>query len=132
MTERGTFHHLPRAEQLISFVGLQFGNITPSDIDAALDFGGRAFVYIEVKYDDTPILRGQELLLERLCNIAEKANVPAIAILAKHNIDVGMVMLAEAKVVRIYWRGKWQVSAEGKSVRKAVEQFHAQYVARVA
>lgn len=123
MTERGRFYHIPRAEQLISFVGLQWGRITPSDLDCCIDFGGQAFVYVEVKYDDTPILRGQQLLLERLCELAEKSNLPAIAILAKHQINVGMVVLAEAEVVEFYWKGGWREPSRCMTVRQAIKDF---------
>jgi hypothetical protein len=132
MLERGHFRNTTHAEQLISFVGLQWGKITPSDIDAAIDFGGRAFVYIEVKYDDTPISRGQELLLERLCGLAEKAGVFGLAILAKHHQDVGTVILADAKVVRFYWRGDWHPERENRTVRQALESFHARYIKAAA
>ena len=49
MDKRGKIGNRRRALQIRDFTGLRWGNITPTDIDALIDFGDKVFVFIEVK-----------------------------------------------------------------------------------
>jgi len=61
------------AKQLVSFDGLRYARgITPTDIDAAFDFGNRLFVLLEVKHGMSQMPRGQEMCLERMCDNLSK------------------------------------------------------------
>ena len=48
MFERGVIHNRERGAQIRDYSGLRFGNITPTDIDGFMDFGGRVFVVFEL------------------------------------------------------------------------------------
>lgn len=54
--QRGIIRHRRRRLQVNDFSVLRYGRITPTDIDGFLDFGGRAFVFIELKHGDVPAM----------------------------------------------------------------------------
>jgi len=129
-SEPGIFHRRERAAQLLSFVGLKWGTITPTDTDALIDFGGRAFVIVEVKYRDAPLPRGQELAFERAADGWERGGIPTLVLAASHQVDTGDVIVADAEVKRVYWRGKWSRPRRPRTVGQTVERFYAKYVAK--
>jgi hypothetical protein len=47
---RGTITNRARFIQAIRFDGMKFGRITPTDIDAAIEFDNRLFIFIEAKF----------------------------------------------------------------------------------
>ena len=122
--EPGTFHARHRAEQLLSFVGLRWGKITPTDFDLFIDFGGRGFVLGEIKYRDAPLHRGQELALERAADAWDKAGIPTLTLVASHSTDIGDVIVADASVVRFRWKGQWHDTKQPITVGAAVNRFH--------
>ena len=85
MQTRGKINNRRRAAQLRDFSGLRFDNITPTDIDLYLDFQDRLHVFVEFKFGDAQIMRGQELALERLVNGMNCESRTAIAMIAQHN-----------------------------------------------
>lgn len=121
--ERGRFHHPQRARQLLSFEGLRWGTITPTDFDLFIDYQGRAFVLAELKHEDAPLHRGQELAIERVVDAWEKAGIPALALVASHSIDIGDVTVAHARVVRVRWKGRWVSERRNFSVAQVIERF---------
>ncbi len=124
MVERGEIEHRERARQLRDFRGLVWGTITPTDLDGFLDFGNKVFIFIEYKYKDKKMDRGQELALERLVDIVPK---PCIAIHATHNQDDPRkdIDSANAKVVRYYCKenkGVWSSETAG-TVKEIIDLF---------
>lgn len=132
MPERGTFHTRARAAQLISFVGLQYGTTTPTDLDMFMDFRGRGFVFGELKHNDAPMHRGQELALERLADACERGGVPTLVLVASHSVDIGDVPAADAIVRKYRWRGKWEPVKKHITVKQACDIFHARCIKRAA
>lgn len=124
MSERGEWRHRQRGAQLLSFSGLRWGTITPTDFDLFIDFGGRAFVLGELKYRDAPMPRGQELALERAVDTWAHAGVPTIGFIARHHIDIGEVAVADAEVVKIRWAGVWRMQMELCTVASLIDRFH--------
>ena len=118
MVERGDMRN--RDKQIISYRDLRWGKITPTDLDGFIDFGNKAFIYLEYKYKDTKIPFGQELALTRQVDAVSK---PCILIHASHehppeeDIDG-----ANAKVVRVYYKGKWYDS-KSRTVKEAIDRF---------
>lgn len=62
---RGKAHNPGRYKQLVDYSKLCWGKITPTDIDGAIDFGGRLFILIDsalrlyapdLSYPDLPCL----------------------------------------------------------------------------
>ena len=56
---RGAIMHAERAKQLNDFNGLQYGNITPTDIDGVIDYKDRAMVFLEIKFFEHHYLLGR-------------------------------------------------------------------------
>lgn len=109
MFERGKVRNRDHAAQLRDFSGLRFGNITPTDVDAIVEFGGRLFIFVELKYGDAELPRGQRLCLERISDaINAPPNRRSIVLVAKHNDATGDVDCAAAKVVEYRWNGVWR------------------------
>ena len=47
--DRGKIRDATLIDRLRDFSGLRYGRITPTDIDAFMEFGNKAFVFIEAK-----------------------------------------------------------------------------------
>lgn len=94
MSERGIYQFENRAKQLLRFDGDKYGNITPTDIDATIDYHGNTWVFHEAKskYKDVPI--GQYLYFEHFIEMLQRFNIGkrpseqyhAIAIISEHQI----------------------------------------------
>lgn len=124
MSIRGKMSYRERGRQINDFSGLVFErNITPTDIDAMIDFAGKLFVYIELKYGNAPMPPGQRRALEAAVKSHNAAKNKAFAILARHtvenpedDVDVSIVM------VDSYYNGKsWRPPLEPLTVREAVD-----------
>lgn len=123
----GKIRNPERASQLRDYTGLCYhGNITPSDIDGAFEINNRMFVFLEYKFGDAAMPKGQELFLERLADSFQHESKPAIVIEASHNHPPGDVIdCANATVTRYRWRQKWvDVRGLGKTVRVVIDGFH--------
>lgn len=93
-----------RGRQLILFDGLQYDNMTPTDLDGIMDGKNRVWLIFEAKLADAPMHRGQRLTLERLVQDAGKAGKHGIAIVAEHKVydEKENIMLADCMVREIY------------------------------
>lgn len=113
-----------RYKQLKNNTNLRWGNITPTDIDAFIDFGNKTFVVIEYKLEGTEVEFGQRLALER---IGENFNKPILIIIADHNtaaeeeIDTGNCLVRE-----FWWNGKW-FNSHNRTVRNLIDSFREKY-----
>ena len=108
MDNRGEIKNLPRAKQLRNFSLLRWGNITPTDIDGFIDFQNKAFVIFEFKVENTEILRGQSLAIERLVDNLENSGKSAIGIIAEHNIPPWEdIEASQCKVTMLRYKKKW-------------------------
>lgn len=117
MAERGVIENRERKQQIADFSGLRFGNITPTDLDAFIDFGDRLFIFIEGKFGGAPVARGQMLAIERLC---DACNMPprryAFAIIVDHHAPVGSDVDFANTAVRAYrMNGSWQQPMNSKT-----------------
>lgn len=123
MTERGVVINRRRATQVRDFSGLRYGAITPTDIDALIDFGGKAYVLIEVKHAGTKLPYGQRLAIERVVDCLA-LNSLSLALIAEHDIgpdediDVGACVVVEYRA-----RGLWLQPRSVLSVRETVDRF---------
>lgn len=52
-----------RAKQLIDFGGLQYEQITPTDIDGLIEYRNIAYIIYEFKYADAEMPFGQRLAI---------------------------------------------------------------------
>lgn len=110
--------------QKVNFDGLQYGNIHPTDIDGFIEYKDIARVFLEFKYGNAQMPRGQRLALERIVDDARRAGREAVLFLCSHNNEAGKADIdaASAIVTAIYWNGKWR-PATGKTVRQQCDRF---------
>ena len=121
---RGKFQNDNRARQLIRFDGLQRGNITPTDIDGFTEVHDEAFVFVEIKYRDAQMPRGQELAYIRLVDRVQKSGAEAALFLCEQYVDDARqdVFLKEAVVRKIYHRGQWH-DGDGRTYKEYYDAF---------
>jgi hypothetical protein len=118
---RGVIKNREFATQIRDFRNLRFGNITPTDIDGAIEYHNKAYVYIETKYVGSEVPYGQRLFLERQCDDMSIVK-PAISIITFHNttgdIDVGNTVVSEYRYKRTWRNPKTQLTC-----KELVEKF---------
>jgi hypothetical protein len=113
--ERGKINNRNRARQLRDFTGLQFGNITPTDIDGLIEYKNSSYVILEIKYRETKLPPGQKLALERMCDDFMDAGKKSIFIISTHEIDnpEDDILVAETKVKEYRFERKWHGGYKG-------------------
>lgn len=107
MSERGVIRNRAFKQQIADFSGLTFGKITPTDLDAFMDFNNQLFIFVEAKYGGAEMQYGQRLAIERLCDAC--SNPPhrySVAFITSHKSD-GDIDFANTTVTRYRWNGKW-------------------------
>lgn len=131
MFERGVIRNRQFASQLRDFSGLRFGKITPTDIDAAVEFGGRLFVFVEAKFGLGTMPYGQRLCLERICDAIHRPPTRyACVLVANHNEAAGDVDFGASRVVRYRWGGIWrQEFRKDVTVRFAIDKMVKRFAA---
>lgn len=124
MFERGVIRNRQHATQIRNFSGLRFGKITPTDIDAAVEFGGRLFVFVEAKFGLAEMPYGQRLCLERICDAIHAPPMRyACVLVANHNETTGDVDYAASRVVRYRWGQMWRHEfRRDMTVRRAIDE----------
>ena len=124
-TNRGTVQAPERAHQFISFEGLTFGTISPTDVDGMIEHRG-AYVFFEWKLAGKDLPRGQELALTRLVDDLRRARRHAVLFVCEHTVKDPRedVRGADSIVRRVYWDGRWH-SGTGKTVREMTRRFMA-------
>jgi len=128
MAERGVIYNREKKRRLMSFASLRYNKITPTDIDAFLDFGGRGYVVIEAKGIGVPVPTGQRIALERLLLKLSAPPSLAIAIIAEtpdgsmqDDVDLGACEVREVWHVK---NGRKLRSTElGATVKEIVDRF---------
>lgn len=100
---RGLIQNMARFKQVISFENMKFGTITPTDIDGAIEYKNKAYIFIEVKYRDKELPFGQRLALERLVQDTG-VRKKSLAIICEHNIEneEDSIIIADCIVRELY------------------------------
>ena len=128
-TNRGVIQHRSRAKQLILFNGLRYGNTTPTDIDAYLDWGAiKVKIFVEAKYKDAEVPYGQRLAYERIVDDCTKAGTKAYAIICEHDVEEPYepVEMSDAIVREVYdHERRWK--RPNSNIRWTVKDF-ADYI----
>lgn len=89
-----------------NFQSLRYGTITPTDIDAFIDFGNIVFVVIELKLKGVDVPFGQKLAIERLVDNSRK---PMVGIIAEHETrSEEKIDIADCLVKEYRWKGSWK------------------------
>ena len=121
---RGKIQDRRRARQIIDFSGLRYGDITPTDIDALIEYHDKAVLFMEFKHRDAELPYGQFLAIARLvtdCHLAGKA---AAAFICSHKVDdclqdIDAANATVRQVILPYFR-KYK---DGRRVKDAVDAF---------
>lgn len=112
--------------QKVDFDGLQYGTISPTDIDGIIDYHGKAWVILEFKFLDAEMPTGQRLCIERMANAFRIAGQKVIAIYAMHFDETPhRIRAAKARVKEIYYRGKWTRIDYPLTVKEVIDKFIA-------
>lgn len=124
MAERGVIRNRDFARQIKDFSGLCFGKITPTDIDAFVEFQDKLFVFIEGKHNGAKLPYGQRLALERLVDACH--NPPfriSTAIVIDHfDSFTDDVDFASSPVREFRWFGTWRNPQKtGITLRESIE-----------
>lgn len=126
---RGKIRNREYASRLRDFSGLLYGKITPTDIDAFIDFQDKVFIFIEAKHGESMPPFGQRLALERLCDACQKSGRESIVLIASHSAD-GDIQIAVLPVTFIRYRSKWRRPRHSVTVREAIDGFLSSAVGR--
>lgn len=126
MTEN-KIKHINRIRQPISFEGINFGKMFPSDVDAMIEYRNKAYVIVEVKGEGAKVSAGQRIMLERLA-IDTGANKDSIVLVVEHNVNNTMqpVRLEECIVRELFYskENKWRLpKRQSLNVKDAMFDF---------
>lgn len=129
MNTRGIIQNREYKQQIADFSGLRFGKITPTDLDAFMDFGNKLFVFVEAKYGGASLPYGQKLALERLCDACHTPpSRYAVAFIVSH-MSKGDIDFANTKVTSFRWQGAWHAPQEkDSSLIDGVTAFRSRYL----
>lgn len=126
---RGKIQYPERKRQIMDFDGLKFGKITPSDIDAFIEYKDKGFIFIEIKLHrkdgQFKVPPGQKLGYKRLVDALTAAGKPAILIYAEHfEYDPSMNIDASVCTVdSVYGNHEYRYSVKGKTVKEVVDKY---------
>ena len=98
-----------RFKQPLLFEGMNIGKMYPTDIDAMTEYHDRLFIFIEVKYENTPTNYGQLTALKRMANALQETGRDAFVFICRHNVQdrSNPVMLKDTVVTDAYFKGIW-------------------------
>lgn len=133
--ERGVIKNKERQRQIHSFSGLKrLRNITPTDIDGLIDYGGKHFIYLEGKVSGNELFYGQKLALENCVKSHWASGHKSIAVVYEHwippqyDIDVSKCVVTKIftmneKTQEFYW---WESKGSEYTVLEIVDLFEKQ------
>lgn len=130
--ERGVIQNKSKGKQLNSFSGLvRQRNITPTDIDGMIDYGGRFFLYMEGKSVGATMPLGQKMALEAVVCSHWKAGHPSVCILFEHDTPEDMeIMVKDCNVKSVFCYEynfyTWK-DIKNKTVIEMIEYFEIRY-----
>jgi len=120
IAKQGQIRNRNYAQQIRDFSGLCYGKISPTDIDAFLDFGNKCFVFIETKHGGKMPPYGQLLALTRLTDACEAGGIRSLLIIAAHDTETD-IEVASLAVVKYYTDKRWK--SEKETVRECIDRF---------
>jgi len=120
---RGAIAHPDRARQLINFEGLNFGTITPTDLDGLIDYHNQQFAFLEIKSAGVPLLYGQQTAFERIVDRIEMSGARAALFFAHHTVrDCDQqIDAARTLVIAFYESRRWSSFPGIWTLRQALD-----------
>lgn len=120
----GQIRDRDRMRQVKLFHGHRYGSISPTDVDAFLDFGDQLCVFVETKHVRANPSHGQLLALERLCAGCQSEQRDAVVVITRHETD-GDIDLAATRVERFFHGDAWYRTHPSWTLREAIDLFWA-------
>ena len=121
---RGEIFDQKNFHQRVLYGGMKFGKCMPTDIDAALEFGGKTLILYELKYGDAQIPKGQLLLLQRIVDAWSTDGKQAVLFICRHKTPSEQdVMLTDAIVSEVYYQGKMKKPKGNKTAKQLTDDF---------
>ena len=121
-TERGVYKNIEYGKQRPLFKNIRIGTITPTDIDAALEYHNQCFIFVESKSRGAQLQGGQRLFYERLCdNLTQE--LPTIILVTEHPKGPDDFDLAETIVSEFRFEYMWRTPHMSITCREAINQF---------
>ena len=129
MAERGVIQNRGYRQQIADMSGLTFGKITPTDLDAFMDFNNKLFVFVETKYGGAPLPYGQRLAIERLCDACHcPPDRYSVAFITSHSSN-GDIDFARTVITKIRFGGAWvDPKKPGAPLIDGVQAFREKYL----
>ena len=116
--------------QVVDFSGLRYGRSHPMDLDGLVEFGGRLFVFFELKFGAKEVPFGQRLALDHIVDAIHnpQAGRYAVCFIAQH-CSTGDIDAAKAQVIEYRWNGQWHSpkNADG-TLFHAIDAFGSRYL----
>lgn len=124
MPERGEIRNKNYASILNSFVGMErHRKITPTDIDGVIDYNGEVFIFLEGKYNDSEMPKGQKYCLEHICDAINDGGKYAICLVFSHYCGPNeIVQVSECTVTKVYTSKKWVAPKKKESVLSFIKR----------
>ena len=121
---RGSIQFRERSRQIIDFGGLRYKNITPTDVDGLIEYKGKAYVLMEMKYGKAEMPYGQRLAIERMIDDFSKSGKIATAFLCEHYVENPNEDIDASKTIvrECYYNGKWH-SDGTKTLKTRLDTF---------
>lgn len=131
--KRGVIKYISRKQQINSFHGLiRHNNITPTDIDGVIDYGGKNFIYLEGKLINAKLPGGQKKAFEKIICSHCRAGNQSVFIVYEHETEVSeTVDVANCYVKEYFGRSKgelrWHIPSRLLTVLQAIEIFEVHF-----
>lgn len=121
--ERGLIRNVDNALVERDFRGLRYGNITPTDVDAFLEFGNRLFIFVESKFKSAKFGGGQMLALQRLTDAIHNPPLRySSCIVIEQHEKAERIDYAACRVRAYRWFGKWRQPRTEATCREAIDR----------
>ena len=115
--------------QFVSFDSMTFGNLSPTDFDAFLEFKNKVFIIVETKYQDAEMPLGQQLALERICDAIYESKKVSVVFLTSHDTPKDKdIDLGNSTVTKVRWQKKWVVIKSGEKLNFAIKKLIEKYI----
>lgn len=88
MLKHGIIKNRAALQQIKIFKGLRWGTITPTDIDGFFDFKNKIFIFVEIKFKNTSLKRGQGIALQRLTDACQRGGIQSYLLICNHKCDI--------------------------------------------
>lgn len=124
MAAKGEIENPDYALQVRDFTGLRWMNITPSDLDAMVEYHDKAWVIIEMKHINSDgCSDGQELMLQRLYTDLKKSGKAVLLVYARNSIEPPYPIPYALCLVEKYKYNDETVYPEDMTVKKLIDSF---------